>query len=164
MQDSSMLFGGNNVFIEGLYEDFLGDPASVPAEWREYFQKLAATGKAPDVRHSLIQRSFAAMPVAPPAGTATAAALQADDARKQASVLQLINAHRFLGVRVANLDPLARHTKPDIAELNPAYYSLGETDLDSTFNTGSLVAASTRHREASGAGEAAAHRLPQTAG
>jgi len=136
MQDSSMLFGGNNVFIEGLYEDFLGDPASVPREWREYFERMIAGSKSPDVRHSLIQRSFAALPVA---GAAAPGALQVDDARKQASVLQLINAHRFLGVRVADLDPLARHTKPQIAELNPAYYNLGEADFETTFNTGSLV-------------------------
>jgi len=27
--------------------------------------------------------------------------------RKQVAVLQMINAHRFLGVRIADLDPLA---------------------------------------------------------
>lgn len=134
MQDSSMLFGGNNVFIEGLYEDYLRDPAIVPVEWRGYFDKLLASAKTPEVAHSAIQRSFAALP----AGGAVSA-LQTDESRKQASVLQLINAHRFLGVRVADLDPLKRHAKPQIAELNPAYYNLDEADLDSTFNTGSLV-------------------------
>ena len=134
MQDSSMLFGGNNVFIEGLYEDYLRDPASVPGEWRAYFDKLVASAKTPDVAHSPIQRGFAALPA-----SGLAPALQTDESRKQASVLQLINAHRFLGVRVADLDPLKRHAKPQIAELNPAYYNLDESDLDSTFNTGSLV-------------------------
>jgi 2-oxoglutarate dehydrogenase E1 component len=134
MQDSSMLFGANNVFIEGLYEDFLHSPSSVPGEWREYFEKLASGTQAPDVAHSQIQRSFAALPTAHAASTTPT-----DDSRKQSSVLQLINAHRFLGVRVANLDPLARHAKPEIAELNPAYYNLGEADMETTFNTGSLV-------------------------
>jgi 2-oxoglutarate dehydrogenase E1 component len=64
---------------------------------------------------------------------------QGDDDRKQASVLQLINAHRFLGVRVADLDPLKRYSKAEVAELNPAYYNLLDSDLDTTFNTGSLV-------------------------
>ncbi|MDP2142672.1 MAG: 2-oxoglutarate dehydrogenase E1 component [Gallionella sp.] len=134
MQETSLLFGGNNVFIEGLYEDFLRSPSSVPAEWREYFERLAATGRTQDVAHSAIQRSFAALPV----GGAQSVPY-ADEARKQAAVLQLINAYRFLGVRVANLDPLSRHTKPQIAELNPAYYDLGEADMHTTFNTGSLV-------------------------
>lgn len=61
---------------------------------------------------------------------------------KQVSVLQLINAHRFLGLRVANLDPLARYTKPVVPELDPAHYGLIDADLDTTFNTGSLVASS----------------------
>ncbi|HZW24944.1 MAG TPA: 2-oxoglutarate dehydrogenase E1 component [Gallionella sp.] len=135
MQETSLLFGGNNVFVEGLYEDFLRSPSSVPAEWREYFGRLAAAGGKPDVAHSPIQRSFAALPGA----AAVPSVAQSDEMRKQASVLQLINAHRFLGVRVADLDPLARHAKPQIAELNPAYYDLGEADMHATFNTGSLV-------------------------
>ena len=134
MRDSSMLFGGNNVFVEGLYEDFLRDPASVPAEWRGYFERLNAGGRVPDVAHSPIQRNFAAIPAAQ-----AQPALHTDGDRKQASVLQLINAHRFLGVRIANLDPLNRHAKPQIAELNPAYYNLDDSDLDTPFNTGSLV-------------------------
>jgi 2-oxoglutarate dehydrogenase E1 component len=134
MQDSSMLFGGNNVFIEGLYEDFLRDPASVPDEWREYFARMVAGARTPDVAHSAIRRGFEALP-----RSAASCEVPIDEMRKQASVLQLINAHRFLGVRIADLDPLARHAKPQIAELNPAYYNLGEADLESTFNTGSLV-------------------------
>ena len=135
MQETSLLFGGNNVFVEGLYEDFLHNPASVTAEWREYFEKLAAAGRAQDVAHSPIQRSFAAMLH----NAGASCEVPIDEMRKQASVLQLINAHRFLGVRIADLDPLSRHAKPQIAELNPAYYDLGEADMHTTFNTGSLV-------------------------
>lgn len=135
MQQSSALFGGNNVFIEGLYEDYLADPASVPAEWRAYFDQLQPAGGARDTRHSSIvqalRRQAAASPVDTPA--------QADATRKQAAVLQLINAHRFLGVRVADLDPLRRFPKPEIAELNPAYYGLDEADMETEFFTGSLV-------------------------
>ncbi len=135
MQESSLLFGGNNVFVEGLYEDFLRSPSSVPGEWREYFEKLIADGKLADVAHTPVQRSFAALS----ARTGVQSETVADHERKQASVLQLINAYRFLGVRIADLDPLSRHEKPEVAELNPAYYGLGEIDMDSTFNTGSLV-------------------------
>ena len=133
---SSQLSGGNNAFVESLYEDYLADPARVPVEWRTYFDQLQATpGAAHELAHSPIQRGFAALP----AGHVQHTTTQTDDDRKQASVLQLINAHRFLGVRVADLDPLARHAKPQIAELNPAYYNLLDSDLDSMFNTGSLV-------------------------
>ena len=38
---TSYLFGGNAPFVEELYENYLDNPASVPDEWREYFDKLA---------------------------------------------------------------------------------------------------------------------------
>ena len=132
---TSQLSGGNNAFVESLYEDYLADPAGVPTAWRAYFDSLqSASGGAHDVAHSPIQRGFAALPT-----QRSQSAPHSDDDRKQASVLQLINAHRFLGVRVADLDPLKRYAKVPIAELNPAYYNLVEADYDCTFNTGSLV-------------------------
>ena len=38
---TSHLFGGNAPFVEELYENYLDNPASVPGEWRDYFDKLA---------------------------------------------------------------------------------------------------------------------------
>jgi len=139
MRDNSQLFGMNDVFVEGLYEEYLANPASVSAEWRAYFDGLKqASGAQQEIAHSPIQRAFAALPAAI---AAPGAAPDADVARKQVAVLQLINAHRFLGVRVANLDPLARHARPEVPELDPAHYGLGEADMDATFATGSLVGA-----------------------
>lgn len=133
--DSSQLSGGNNAFVESLYEDYLADPSKLPAEWRAYFDRLQTTsGAVHEVAHSPIQRGFAALPT-----QSSQPAPHSEDDRKQASVLQLINAYRFLGVRAADLDPLKRYAKAEIAELNPAYYNLLEPDYDSTFNTGSLV-------------------------
>jgi 2-oxoglutarate dehydrogenase E1 component len=137
MRDNSALFGGNNVFVESLYEDYLAQPASVPAQWRAYFDALpTGSGVPADVLHSQVIRAFAALPTT---GKSAAISSDADLERKQVFVLQLINAHRFLGVRIADLDPLNRHAKPVIAELDPAHYGLGEADMDTTFDTGSLV-------------------------
>ncbi len=133
--DSSQLSGGNNAFVESLYEDYLADPSQLPAAWREYFDNLQSTaGAVNEVAHSPIQRGFAELPT-----YRTETAVQSDNDRKQSSVLQLINAYRFLGVRMADLDPLKRYTKAEVAELNPAYYNLLDSDFDRTFNTGSLV-------------------------
>jgi len=138
MQETSLLNGGNNVFVEGLYEDYLNDAGSVPASWRALFDQWQASGARRDVAHGAIRRFFlqsdspANVLAAPVAGTA-------EVMRKQASVLQLINAHRFLGLRVADLDPLRRNPPPDVVELNAAYYDLHEADMDQMFNTGSLV-------------------------
>jgi 2-oxoglutarate dehydrogenase E1 component len=139
MRDTSQIFGMNDVFVEGLYEDYLANPASVTEAWRGYFDALQATpGAAHEIAHSPIQCAFADLPQAGVCGVyIQEAALE----RKQVRVLQLINAHRFLGVRVANLDPLNRYDKPVIAELELAHYGLGEADMNTTFDTGSLVGA-----------------------
>ncbi len=137
MQDSSLLFGSNAPFVEELYEQYLVDPAGISAQWRGYFDTLPALpGGKHDLAHSQIQRNFLALPK-----TSSGPFLTADSEleRKQVFVLQLINAHRFLGVRVANLDPLIRHAKPVVAELDPAYYGLSDADMNTTFDTGSLV-------------------------
>jgi len=139
MRDSSLLFGMNDMFVEGLYEDYLSDPASVSDAWRSYFDALQTTpGTEYEVAHSPIRRAFA---VLPQASVCSPLVHEADHKCKQVRVLQLINAYRFLGLRVANLDPLNRHTKPEVHELDPAHYSLGGTDMDAMFETGSLVGA-----------------------
>ena len=37
---TSFLYGGNAAFIEQLHERYRADPASVDAEWREFFAEL----------------------------------------------------------------------------------------------------------------------------
>ena len=137
MRDTSQLFGANNVFIEGLYEDYLAAPASVAPAWRAYFDGLQAMpGAAHETPHSPVRRTFLNL-----SAPSAAMAQDAVASRKQVAVLQLINAHRFLGIRIADLDPLARHAKPIVPELDPAHYGLDEHDMDATFDTGSLVGA-----------------------
>ena len=137
MSETSQLFGMNDVFVEGLYEDYLANPASVPETWHSYFDALQATpGATSEVAHSPIQRAFADLPQV---GVCGVYIHEADLERKQVRVLQLINAHRFLGVRAANLDPLNRYDKTPVAELDPAHYGLSEADMGTTFDTGSLV-------------------------
>lgn len=89
MQDSSLLFAAP--FVEDLYEQYLQDPASITGQWREYFDALPSWDKgAAELAHSPIQRSFESLPNA-------AGSPDSDYERKQVKVLQLINAHRFLG-------------------------------------------------------------------
>jgi 2-oxoglutarate dehydrogenase E1 component len=137
MQENSLLFGANAAFVEEIYEAYLANPASVTAEWRAYFDALPAAKESHDVAHSPIQRAFAALPRHVQNVEAAEVSLE----RKQVAVLQMINAHRFLGVRIANLDPLNRHAKTEVPELTLAHYGFTEADMDTTFETGSLVAA-----------------------
>ncbi len=134
MQNSSALFGTNAPFVEDLYEQYLQDPAGVDGEWREYFDALPAwNGKSVELPHSPIQRAFETR-------SKTAAGVpDIAHEHKQVKVLQLINAHRFLGMRVASLDPLKRFPTAVVPELDPAFYDLGEADMGLKFETGSLV-------------------------
>ncbi len=137
MQANSLLYGANAAFVEEIYEAYLVNPASVTAEWRAYFDAQSQGKAAEEIAHSPIQRAFAALPK-------RAAHVEAADVsleRKQVAVLQMINAHRFLGVRIAKLDPLNRHAKAEVPELTLKYYNFTEADLDTTFETGSLVSA-----------------------
>lgn len=140
MPEPSCLYSGNAAFIEALYEAWLADPASVPAEWRRYFDELGAGSPARAERpHAPVRRAFAeAARRRPQAGPASDASH-----RKQVAVLQLINSYRFLGHRQADLDPLQQHERPEVPELDPAYHGLGEADMDTVFNTGSLFGPAT---------------------
>ncbi len=152
--ESSLLFGANAPFIEGLYEEYLRNPESVPTEWRDYFNKLprvngAIESASPDVPHQPVIESFIRLAKEKPrrgedAGQRAARETTREERsltteRKQIAVLQMINAYRFLGVRHADLDPLKRQEKPHIPELDPAYYGLTETDMSTIFGTGSLI-------------------------
>ena len=137
MRDSSMLFGINMPYIENLYEAYLTGRDSVSDEWRTYFDSLQKEPHAllQETAHSPIVHVYAALPFSGLHGEPK----DADLVRKQVAVLQLINAHRFLGVRQASLDPLNRHPKHEAPELDPSFHGLDEEDMDVTFNTGSLV-------------------------
>ncbi|MDX1518536.1 MAG: 2-oxoglutarate dehydrogenase E1 component [Gammaproteobacteria bacterium] len=141
MTDSHFLYSLNAPFIEQLYENYLNDPQSVTANWRDYFDQLAQEAGDRDRSHSQIRErlresAFTGQQRLPATGGSTA---DREHDKKQVSVLQLINAHRFLGHRNADLDPLNQYERPEISELNPGYHNLQEADMDTVFNTGSLV-------------------------
>ena len=138
MFGNSYLFGGNAPFVEELYEKYLDNPASVPDEWRDYFDKLAQMPGyvSRDVPHAPVLAAFADLGKQShqrPSGAQV-------DEKKQVAALQLINAYRFLGNRWAQLDPLKRHERPDLQELEPAHYGFTEGDLNKAFNSGSFAA------------------------
>ncbi len=141
-QVSSYLFGGNAPFIEDLYERYLVNPSAVPEEWREYFDRMQVMPGAAvkDVAHAPVvqafierakagsftsERTFPVEPVAPE--------------RLQVAALLLVTSYRIAGSRWATLDPLKRMPRPQVPELEPAYYDLSEADLEHVVNAGSFV-------------------------
>src|ERR1700733_12157035 len=47
MDATSFLSGANAAFLEGLYAQYLADPASVDESWRSYFAELGEQGLTP---------------------------------------------------------------------------------------------------------------------
>ncbi|MGO1766380.1 MAG: 2-oxoglutarate dehydrogenase E1 subunit family protein, partial [Advenella sp.] len=140
-KSTSYLFGSNAPYVEELYEEYLANPAAVGDHWRNYFDQLQHTPatdgseRTRDQNHHSVVTSFAQRAKAnafAQAARATAPSLEV--ASKQLHVQSLIAAYRTLGVRWAELDPLKRRERPEIPELDPAFYGLTEADLDQVYS------------------------------
>ena len=138
-QGTSYLFGGNAPYVEELYEAYLNDPSSVPDNWRQYFDGVqnlpAVDGSATkDIAHAPIVASFAQRARIAPIRHVEDSA-DSSMGRKRVAVQQLIATYRNVGTRWADLDPLKRTERPNIPELDPAYYGFTDADMDIVFNT-----------------------------
>jgi 2-oxoglutarate dehydrogenase E1 component len=133
------LFGGNGPYVEEMYENYLANPGSVPDSWREYFDALqhvpAVDGSnAKDVPHLPVINAFAERAKA--GGTKVVMASEnVEMGRKRTAVQQLIAAYRNVGQRWANLDPLNRTERPNIPDLDPAFYGFTDADQETVFDT-----------------------------
>ncbi|NDD02004.1 MAG: 2-oxoglutarate dehydrogenase E1 component, partial [Betaproteobacteria bacterium] len=138
-QGNTYLFGGNAPYVEEMYENYLGNPGSVPDSWREYFDALqhvpAVDGSsAKDVPHLPVINAFAER--AKQGGTKVVmASADAEMGRKRTAAQQLIAAYRNVGQRWADLDPLKRTERPNIPDLDPAFYGFTDADQETVFDT-----------------------------
>ncbi len=123
-------------FVEQLYVDFLRDPASVPAEWRQYFSTLP-----PDEVFAVDPRtgpSFRAPSLFHPRATnGNGRATAAPDLALQDRVDQLVRSYRVRGHMIARIDPLGLPREPQW-ELDPAYYGLTASDMDRRFSSDTI--------------------------
>lgn len=113
--------GANGALLEGLYESWRRDPASVDATWRAFFEGF----------------ELGCQQAPPPAG-AVVAGQDPSALRKQGSIFTLLFSYRMLGHYIANLDPLG-FNKSELPELDLKSFGFGEADLDTVF--GSLTLA-----------------------
>ena len=134
LQQTSTIFGGNMPYIEEQYENYLADPASVDQKWRDYFDAMRAGSN--DVAHQPVIDAFAKMAKSRKAATASIDATLMD---KQLGVMKLIHAYRFVGGRIADIDPLKRQAVPFIKELDHKHYGLTDSDMETEFSTGLLL-------------------------
>lgn len=146
---SSTVYGENAIWLESMYDIYLRDPTAVDASWRKYFDGLANTHTSSgnngtsvstdtgishsDTREFFLkyaQKNHARVVESP---------VSSEHEKKQVQVLQLINAYRFRGHQVANVNPLGGRRESNASELSLAYHGLSENDFNLVFETGSLA-------------------------
>jgi 2-oxoglutarate dehydrogenase E1 component len=137
---STPIYGGNAAAVEALYEQFLLDPASVPAAWRDYFETLAAPET--EIAHSAIREELlksAQGRSRPRAAAVGAKSSAATSGEKQAAVSRLIQVYSLRGHQVADIDPLGLMDRRVPGVLKLDYLGLSEADMDTEFFTGGLA-------------------------
>jgi 2-oxoglutarate dehydrogenase E1 component len=133
---STPLSGGNAPFVEALYEQFLQDPQSVDASWRDYFNRLRS-GSAGEQIHSAVIAGVAQRATRPRMIAGSGPSLTSDAAAKQGAVSRLVQIYANRGHLIAHLDPLGMQQRPRPRVLELGYFGLSESDLDTEFFTGS---------------------------
>jgi 2-oxoglutarate dehydrogenase E1 component len=155
---TSFLYGGNAAYIEDLYARYEKDPASVDAEWQEFFKALkddsrnvtkiaqGASWKKPnwplrpsgdlvaalDGQWADTERRITdkIKSQAQSTGVNLAASDVQQAARDSIHALMLIRAYRIRGHFHAKLDPLGIQAEPNEEELDPKSYGFNEADMD----------------------------------
>ena len=127
---TSYLSGGSMAYVDGLYEDYLADPHSVPEDWQAVFRALPKiNGQESDVPHRPIREYFLEH-----ADKKAVPGITVDS--KQAQVAHLISAYRQLGHHAAKLDPLDMAERVTVPNLELSYHQLSDADLSHTFYAG----------------------------
>jgi 2-oxoglutarate dehydrogenase E1 component len=137
---STPLFGGNASAVESLYEQYLQQPESVPAGWRDYFDTMGDSSSEiahSEIRDQLLQESRAGRKLGQISRPATGRAVSTGE--KQAAVSRLIQVYSLRGHQIADLDPLGLMERRVPGVLKLDYLGLDESDMDVEFFTGGLA-------------------------
>src|SRR5262245_52103553 len=122
-------------FVEAIYEQYLRDPNSVPADWKSYFQGLSDGNGAG--RPNRLAPTFEPRSIFNPAGNGNGTRADATDAILQERVDQLIRNYRVRGHIMARVDPLdIPRAKPP--ELDPEFWGFTDADMDRRFSCESM--------------------------
>ncbi len=124
MKDFTYITNSHPAFIEGLYQQFLTDPASVDPDIIKFFEGF----------------DFAMQngTVAPAQGAASTVSNVSADWANEIKVYRLILGYRNKGHLIATTNPI-RTRKDRGANLDLAFFGLSEADLNKTFQVGSII-------------------------
>lgn len=108
----TLLSGDNATWLEEYYQTWLRTPEQLPEDWRRFFLSPELTVQSVSGDNNV-------------SGTTL---------KKQAAVIQLINAWRTQGHLRAKLDPLGLNPPADVPSLLPGFWGLSEEDLLQEFS------------------------------
>ena len=128
--------GAQSSYLESLYESYIENPASVPDDWKIYFDSLSeVNGRHQEVSHREIIERFKENEVNPLIQFLPNNVM---DSSKQVRVIQLIQAYRNRGHQKANLDPLGLKPARHCDDLDINFHGLDDSNLSEVYDTGSL--------------------------
>lgn len=139
MLKSGHLSGGSLDYVEGLFESWIDDPASVPEEWSKFFNSLPNGNGTSDVSHANVRESFRGLPKRGEVAIVNAADSKLPGSlaheAKQVNVVQLISSYRVRGHQHARLDPLQLMPRETVSDLKLEFHHLSSADNDTLFQT-----------------------------
>ena len=130
MKDFSYITNSSPAFIEGLYQEFVKDPANVDPEFRKFFEGFdfaVGQGKATNGRVNGVETD-AQKPMV----------VDGIDWQKELNAYRLILGYRNKGHLIAKTNPI-RERKDRGANLDLAFFHFSEEDLDKNFFAGNLI-------------------------
>ncbi len=108
----TLLSGDNATWLEDNYQTWLRTPDQLTEDWRRFFLSPELTAQSASGDSNVSSATL----------------------KKQAAVMQLINAWRTQGHLRAKLDPLGLNTPADVPSLQPGFWGLSEEDLLQEFS------------------------------
>lgn len=108
----TLLSGDNATWLEEYYQTWLRAPEQLPEDWRRFFLSPELTVQSVSGDNNVSGATL----------------------KKQAVVIQLINAWRTQGHLRAKLDPLGLNPPADVPSLQPGFWGLSEEDLLQEFS------------------------------
>ena len=138
LYESSPFSSAQAPYVEALHERFQSDPASLPAEWRKFFEGLGPMSPKPT---RVAVRAANATSPRPPEPRIAQLPTGRADAEKQSAVSRLIQFHANRGHLIADIDPLGLMERPVPRVLELSYVGLTDADLETEFYTGSRTGA-----------------------
>lgn len=135
---SSQISGGSAAYLDDIYEQYLEDPSSIDEGWKKYFDSIRAGEH--EVSHAQVRQDFIELAkhprVARMAADASVGGNFPDGGDKVSAVMDLVYAYRYVGHKMAKIDPLGLIHMEEATELAPEFHGLQSADQNESFNVG----------------------------